>query len=800
MISNYIHPQLRIFQTLQKAEAPAADRLHALVVGPQYAVANPLRADLSETPFSEDSTTTDIDLSFVKAGKTYSVEDDGLILDEASLQVYAKNVEGVLLEAEIEGSASKLAPREFRLTSDLFAKLGGTGTLLEGLDGRNTQIGDRIYFDGSPDYARTVVELLPKINPSTVSDFEAGAGVPLAAEEGGLAITGTYTGIRSGTLFFRVKTLGTTGNKPIFEVYDDAGGFVPVSSWNSQSGALNLGSGLTATCAAAGTVLAALAVDQVFYVTFTAASASTTEFDGVRLDAGLKLDPTGTIVQDVDIVRITTVYSGVYGKDQSVGSDAWSLVGSTPEVKISPTLYVEARTSKYVPLLEGSGSFYATWRAIVPPVENEVILTIDSEEAAEALGEPEYANDLAYGVKWARSGAQGKIVYALRTAGTDAASFSTALRKAEHNDLVYGVVPLTDDLGAISATVSHCEASSAPSVKNFRRCYFGSDSPGEYVLLERDPVGANYTAVVQEMDGAAKLVVFSNGTPDLTALPIQAGDFIEILNVRYKIAEVLDESSVVLATPLTTPISTPIATKVVKANTASSQKAFVISRSQAINSRRAANVWVEGGLGFDIDGTLRVISSKFVAAEIAGLRSAMPPQQGLTRTEIKSVISTPLMFSKYSITDLNDVAANGVMVILQNYEGQSPHIRHQLTTFTDGGILAYEDSIGVNLDSISFSFKDSLDGLIGKRNVTPATVRDISLRAFEILNLATQSPFNSEIGPQLTGFFDEDNEPFRVTVRVHPTFKDRILVKGRLGMPLPNNNTDVDLEAIVGEF
>jgi hypothetical protein len=54
------------------------------------------------------------------------------------------------------------------------------------------------------------------------------------------------------------------------------------------------------------------------------------------------------------------------------------------------------------------------------------------------------------------------------------------------------------------------------------------------------------------------------------------------------------------------------------------------------------------------------------------------------------------------------------------------------------------------------------------------------------------------VGPQLISFQDEDGNPFAVTVKVHPTFKDRILVSGKIEMPVPNNITDVELEAVIG--
>jgi hypothetical protein len=124
-------------------------------------------------------------------------------------------------------------------------------------------------------------------------------------------------------------------------------------------------------------------------------------------------------------------------------------------------------------------------------------------------------------------------------------------------------------------------------------------------------------------------------------------------------------------------------------------------------------------------------------------------------------------------------------------------IRHQLTTKTDAGSLAYEDSIGVSLDDISFKVKDALNGFIGRKNVTRQTLEEIYNAVWTILNDSTTTTAIADYGPQLNGFTNKAGERNKIDVTAHPTLKDRVQVYARLLMPLPLNVLEVVLDATV---
>jgi hypothetical protein len=218
-----------------------------------------------------------------------------------------------------------------------------------------------------------------------------------------------------------------------------------------------------------------------------------------------------------------------------------------------------------------------------------------------------------------------------------------------------------------------------------------------------------------------------------------------------------------------------------------------------IGSRRCVNVWSDNPVAFGTNSSVR-IPVKFVAAEIAGLRCALLPQQGLTMTELRSIDAAPNMYTRFSPEQLDVIASHGVMIASQEIEGGEIFIRHQLTTQTDAGALAYEDNIGVIVDEFSYRVKDAFRQYLGRRNVNNETIAEISSKLKGIAIDSTQESIaNRVIGPMVIRFFNEDDEEGEVTVRVDGNLADHILTYVKLRVPLPINGIDhyIDVETSV---
>jgi hypothetical protein len=142
------------------------------------------------------------------------------------------------------------------------------------------------------------------------------------------------------------------------------------------------------------------------------------------------------------------------------------------------------------------------------------------------------------------------------------------------------------------------------------------------------------------------------------------------------------------------------------------------------------------------------------------------------------------MYTQYTQNQLNDLASEGVMLITQDAKGTPCYIRHQLTTETAYGPLYYEDSCTRNLDNISYKVVEKCTGFIGHANVTVPALRKLHAQLAAMLTEFTQDTTDELVGPSLVNFTD-------LQVFQDPVFKDRVIVKVKLYLPMPLNNIKV---------
>lgn len=220
-------------------------------------------------------------------------------------------------------------------------------------------------------------------------------------------------------------------------------------------------------------------------------------------------------------------------------------------------------------------------------------------------------------------------------------------------------------------------------------------------------------------------------------------------------------------------------------------KENVIAEAIASNSDRSIVVWTDAGKYLTDEG-LKTLKNDFLACAVAGLRSSKLPQQGLTRQSISGLSSAPNMYTKWNDTSLDEIAANGVFIITQDYKNKDVYIRHQLTTDTNDGLLYWEDSIGVNVDEISYMAKDITDPYIGKRNATSLTLDEINNKWYSaLLERTNVNTIDTQIGPQIVQIVEGS-----VKTYVDKNMKDRIILTATLVLPLPINTIVVYINAV----
>lgn len=546
----------------------------------------------------------------------------------------------------------------------------------------------------------------------------------------------------------------------------------------------------------------------IYFTDYTAPAASKTEYDGVLLDGPAAIGD--NVTQLINNITFREKASTLELKPQDfVGGELPITVDTETGIASldntsSWTKYVSAFTTgnqyrTLNPAVSGDDvQIYLTWRASKIPAESDGVIQIASVSDLSELGELDPKNDLAFGARAALQGALGRAVYALQTAGPEVADFEAALAKIERHDYTYALAPLSSDKAVGKLVANHCTDMSAEDVKNFRRAYFGVESPGDYIVADTTPDGDPYTATITAATGGNLRVQIVEDI-DLNALGVIPGDFIVVDGVSYTIKTVQPSGTeLLLKTGPDLPYSVSTDIVIWRKDTADSQASYVENVAKFINNRRCPVVWTEGGNTYDASGNLVPAKVYFTAAFVAGLRSATTPWLGLSRAEIPFLVSAPPMYLRYKRTLLNRVASNGVFIITQSVEDGPVFVRHQLTSDTTHGSLVFEDSVGTNIDDLSFQFKDAFEPLIGITNVTTETLKVAKQRGHDILVGARTSQTDPLIGPQLIQFFNKDMEPGDITVMAHPKFRDRIIAKSFVEVPTPNNSTIIELTAVSG--
>jgi hypothetical protein len=182
-----------------------------------------------------------------------------------------------------------------------------------------------------------------------------------------------------------------------------------------------------------------------------------------------------------------------------------------------------------------------------------------------------------------------------------------------------------------------------------------------------------------------------------------------------------------------------------------------------------------------LDGVLQ--TSQFGAAAVAGLASSVPPQQGLTNIALNGFDDIPAVYSTFNRAQLNEMAEDGTLIIMQDIVGGPIYIRHQVSTNAASGDLnETELSVTKNLDSISYYFANRLERFIGRYNITEELLDVIEVQIADGLAYLGSFTNIGLIGPQiiLDGTSIE-------RVAQHPTLRDHIVAEVNIQLPYPLN-------------
>ena len=810
MANNYIRPLLAVYQQLEITLAETGDHLHACVIGPSYDLHRFGIEDVDPHKFTSDE--QEIPFKDYHEG---SVND--YVVDTKTVNVYAEGLEANLADVANKmsvdaGNLMVLRINDPDTNGYLYiapGKADADHALASEFKGLGVSIGDFVRVtsgaDGSPDRTCKVVDVVgeEKVISSTCEDIisehstetdhaKAGVNVQVATDS-------AYNGDKDSTVYARVTSVDTAAHKLVLSVSDSAGVLGMYASTKevpdyTNTDSAELGAGLKAKFTGSATY----SVGDVIVFNVYKNAVSEDYFDGILLDAA-PIDASQWATYKTGGTALASVgfRKEFYGDLDTTGAagDPWYIVEDEvtgkPKVVVNSglSLFLEGR-SEAAPFVDGVGNLYVSFRELVQADPNEDIFYIASEDdIKEYFGTIAQENELAYAAYWCLKGSQGRPIYALRTRGTDVASFHAAIEKTEAMTETYSVAVVSDSYDVIADIVAFNDKLSQPEVKRWRRTLCGVDFPGTYEVARTDLKQKLLTAKIvpySTADDAPNVLLQMTGGLDFdlkniryngSVMTLKAGDKVVVNNTNeYTIKTVLSSTELLLVSGPRTQVSTsPVSFW--KPDTADNNVAYIGSVASSFNSRRVTVVWCDGGV---LAGSSDVVENKFVAAEVAGISSAVVPQAGITRTEVQSITNAVKMYTKYRQEQLDDIASNGVMIITQDGRKSPCYIRHQLTTEMDKGPLYYEESPTRNLDNISYGMVDVLEGFIGKANVTPSALLAIEAAVIAKLNDYTQDSPDPLIGPSLVKWDS-------LKVVQDPDFKDRVIIKVNLYLPLPLN-------------
>lgn len=822
---------------LEATRAATGDHLMACVIGANYDLYRYGYEDLPAYPYKSHASGEDITLKYEQSA-AYDYE-----VDKKSVSVYAKDMEAELatLDATLalkqdSYNILEVVPTDDDDTNTLLARNdGSTVGLLPALGGFGVEIGDLVLCvptAGSRTYKRRVIDVIGKTIDSRISaglsttsagevntayttevtdaDVIANANGKVTAKSDG------YTG--SEDTVYYITVLSVEGNTAKVKVHDSAGIDMSVTKDVTLGESEWTEVGTHEFKFAIGTANngGVLEVGDMFTFSAKAARESTTEFDKIVLDAApVNLASWQGSTQPLYKVTIAKEFSGTL--DDSTWSFATTQVaGVTVDaeplaIRLSSqlALSIEGRNEP-AKFISDTGNIYVSFRVMVIPGADEDIIAIDEEkDITEHFGVIAVDNDIAYGVYTAFKASGGRTVYAIRTRGISPEAFYAAVKKTETDRRTYTFAPMTDSYACLKEVVDFNDTLSQPDVKMWRRTVCGVSTPDAYEIAsyayQADTAGDSTGTLVPltgtfvpQIGGEVLLQINEDLVFDANHIAVEGGEMklrsgdivrYEAIGADYLVKEVFPGGKdILLQSGPETVVSTPMPISLWKSNSPANVVEYIGNRANSFSNRRVLLTWCDGGLVNesnwidDEDVTVSVpVDNKYLASYIAGLSSAVLPQQSITHTEVAAIDRAPKMYTNYTQKELDEIASYGVLIVTQDTKDTPCYIRHQLTTDIMNGSLYYEDSCTRNLDNISYAMCDILEPYIGKANVTPAALQAIKVAVVNRLIEFTQDGTDDMIGPSLVSWDNLEVYQDRPT-------KDRVVIRVNLYLPLPLNN------------
>ena len=481
-------------------------------------------------------------------------------------------------------------------------------------------------------------------------------------------------------------------------------------------------------------------------------------------------------VGDVTFVRH---FDSVVARDEDLSAGAAGVVvapGATVDIGVNDNYKVF------------SAKAYLDQRNLRKDHVDRVYSVRTDAEIAEALGAYDTpANPLAYAAHVMIMNNANRAIKFINVQSDDAEGYAEALKRASLTTEVYAFCPLTEDRAIIDAVVADCNRLSAPEEKSWRIAFFSMPTP-EHVDVTPD-VGESYAKCTVSNTG---LLTCDTDTAAVARFSetVRAGDTVSVVvsgvSVEAKVLAVKSNSTLQLA-DWTTAVSATRFT-VTHTRPRGEYVEAIAETSASFRDRRAYNVFPNRLRASDGN----MVSGMYGAAAVCALACSVAPQQPITNVEIKGFVDLPDVYSKFSRDELNEIAAGGTLILMQDKPNGTVYVRHQISTaYRDGNLNTTELSLTKNLDSISYYFANRFAPYIGRYNITDdliAELRGVLDDGLSYLETTTES--SRLVGPQVLA------EGTEIRALYRSAEKDKAYADVALNLPAPFNNFDLHLQVI----
>jgi hypothetical protein len=373
--------------------------------------------------------------------------------------------------------------------------------------------------------------------------------------------------------------------------------------------------------------------------------------------------------------------------------------------------------------------------------------------------------------------------------------YEAVLDNLTNRNDIYTIVPLTHNSAVQAAVKSHVDAMSTANQGRWRAGIFCYSPALSGAVVDTNDSGTTLLATVGDdpVEGGTNTLVTASDV-DFISSGVSVGDTVRLVYVNdgfgnYTYTEktietVRSSTELVLSSGLSSPVSVASKIEVWHSYSASELAGLIASASTAWSSRRILNVWPDEV----VDTSGNTVEGYYLCAAIGGLTSKTVPQRSLTNIEISGFSSVaPSTIDMFTLSQLNQIAEGGTLILIQDTASSDIYCRHSLTTDYQNGLNYREWSVTKNVDSMSYVVLDFLSPYIGKYNITPDFLAQLSVELRAVIGYLKTTSTNSVVGPQLV---DGDI----TKLEQNPVLLDKVDITLDFDLPYPFNNADATIQ------